>query len=183
MKQPSLFNDGTLPKTYGVIIADCPWKYSNKQNGAAENHYPVMTDAEIMALQIPAATDSVLFFWATWPMLPVAMKVIEAWGFSYISGFPWIKMHKTEEMIPAYGTGYWVRGCSEMVLIARKGKPRAQCGGYIGLICDRMKHSRKPDSIYELAEVHPGPYLEMFARRDRENWDHWGNELENSAKD
>ena len=48
---------------------------------------------------------------------------------------------------------------------------------HVGLLSERFEHSRKPDSVHELAEQHPGPYLELFARRSREGWDTWGNEI------
>jgi hypothetical protein len=39
------------------------------------------------------------------------------------------------------------------------------------------EHSRKPEAFLDLVEqVSPGPYLEMFARRQRLGWDTWGNE-------
>jgi N6-adenosine-specific RNA methylase IME4 len=38
-------------------------------------------------------------------------------------------------------------------------------------------HSAKPEAFYDLVEsVSPGPYLELFARRQRLGWDTWGNE-------
>jgi N6-adenosine-specific RNA methylase IME4 len=38
-------------------------------------------------------------------------------------------------------------------------------------------HSAKPEAFIDLVEqVSPGPYLEMFARRNRLGWDTWGNE-------
>lgn len=67
--------------TYGVILADPPWSYRNfgggstsgrrsRVNGAAASH-PVATWA---------APDAVLFMWATWPRLDLAMRIIPAWG-------------------------------------------------------------------------------------------------------
>ena len=39
------------------------------------------------------------------------------------------------------------------------------------------EHSAKPDAFYDLVEsVSPGPYLELFARRQRLGWDTWGEE-------
>jgi N6-adenosine-specific RNA methylase IME4 len=39
------------------------------------------------------------------------------------------------------------------------------------------RHSSKPDLFLDLVEqVSPGPYLEMFARRNRLGWDTCGNE-------
>ena len=57
-----------------------------------------MTFDAIRALAIGdlAATDSALFLWATDPMLPDALRVIEAWGFSYKTvGFRWVKSNRT----------------------------------------------------------------------------------------
>lgn len=45
----------------------------------------------------------------------------------------------------------------------------------------RTKHSVKPDAFYDLVEqVSTGPYLELFSRRTRMGWDHWGDEAVNS---
>lgn len=41
----------------------------------------------------------------------------------------------------------------------------------------RLPHSQKPDAFYDLVELaSPGPYLDMFARRQRLGWDTWGDE-------
>ena len=42
-----------------------------------------------------AAKDCVLFMWATDPLLPKALKLIKAWGFTYKTvGFYWAKTNK-----------------------------------------------------------------------------------------
>lgn len=47
----------------------------------------------------------------------------------------------------------------------------------------RGEHSVKPEAFLDLVErVSPGPYLELFARRDRLGWDTWGNESLNTAE-
>jgi N6-adenosine-specific RNA methylase IME4 len=47
----------------------------------------------------------------------------------------------------------------------------------------RGRHSVKPDAFYDLVEqVSPGPYLELFARRQRLGWDTWGNEALNHVE-
>ena len=51
-----------------------------------------------------------------------------------------------------------------------------------GLLAERMQHSRKPDSLHDVAETMPGPRLELFARRARPGWTVWGNEVEANAK-
>ena len=43
-------------------------------------------------------------------------------------------------------------------------------------------HSKKPEFFQDLIEtVSDAPRLEMFARREREGWDVWGNEVESSV--
>lgn len=178
---------------YGVIIADPPWQYGGGGKtfkGAAEHHYETMSLKSIKALPVGdlAAPDSVLLLWATWPLLEAAMLVIPAWGFEYVTGFPWIKIQGPPQVTlsgeweykPSYGVGFWVRGCSEVVLVARKGAPEPSPASFVGLLSERFHHSRKPQNLYEYAETMPGPYLELFARRQRQGWDSFGNEVESS---
>jgi len=41
----------------------------------------------------------------------------------------------------------------------------------------RGAHSAKPEAFIDLVEtISLGPYLELFARRQRLGWDTWGNE-------
>src|SRR5829696_9050827 len=67
-------------KRYGLLFADPPWRFEpwSRETGmdrAADNHYPTMTADEIRALDVAsiAAPDSVLWLWATAPMLPDAL--------------------------------------------------------------------------------------------------------------
>jgi N6-adenosine-specific RNA methylase IME4 len=64
---------------YRVIYADPPWEYGDKrtngeQSGSAESQYPTMPIDAICAMPVGeiAASDSVLFLWATAPCLPEA---------------------------------------------------------------------------------------------------------------
>jgi N6-adenosine-specific RNA methylase IME4 len=46
----------------------------------------------------------------------------------------------------------------------------------------RGAHSVKPDAFIDMVEqVSPGPYVELFARRQRLGWDTWGNECFKTA--
>ena len=180
--------------SYSLISADIPWSYSNGGNGAAKNHYPTMTNAQIASLPVAAlaAPDCVLLMWATWPHLKFAMQLIDRYGFTYVTGLPWIKTTTPPvidlfgELVakPTYGTGFWVRGCSEPILIAKRGKASPDIGDLVGLLAERiLEHSRKPEDIYELAEAlvplapepEPVSHLEMFARRRRPRWDVFGH--------
>ena len=79
-----------------MIYADPPWRYAQKGlQGAAEKHYPTMGIDELCTLPVAdlAAPDSVLFLWATFPQLPEALRLINAWGFTYKSvAFVWLKI-------------------------------------------------------------------------------------------
>jgi N6-adenosine-specific RNA methylase IME4 len=47
----------------------------------------------------------------------------------------------------------------------------------------RSVHSAKPEAFLDIVEqVSPGPYCELFARRDRLGWDTWGNEALGTAE-
>jgi N6-adenosine-specific RNA methylase IME4 len=163
---------------FGVIYADPPWRFEpySRDTGmdrAADNHYPTMEVAEIAALNIPAAPDCVLFLWATAPMLPQALSVLEAWGFDYRTHFVWAK--------PKIGTGFWNRNQHELLLLGVKGKVPAPAQGdqYPSLIPAALgAHSEKPAHFAEIIEdMFPNARrLEIFARSKRLGWDVWGNE-------
>ena len=52
------------------------------------------------------------------------------------------------------------------------------------IISPVREHSEKPDEVYRRIErLYPGPYLELFARKEREGWTTWGNELPPPAID
>lgn len=187
-ERPAVVSQG-LPNAkirYGVILADPPWCYHNSLRGSAASQYPTMKPESICDLPVAAlaAEDSVLLLWATWPMLPMAMQVIERWGFRYVTGFPWVKVCGISmssfggiEIHPRWGVGFWARGASEPLLIAKRGKAKPPEMDFMGLLGPNVRHSRKPDSAYEFAEALPGPYLELFARRTRPGWHVWGNEI------
>ena len=114
-------------KKYKIIYADPPWRYDQKRlQGTAEKHYATMNINDICALPVTdlADKDCALFLWATFPMLPEALKLIKAWGFEYKTvAFVWLKQNKKS---PSwfYGLGFWTRGNAEVCLLAKRGKPK-----------------------------------------------------------
>lgn len=175
---------------YGVILADCPWKYGGSdqfQSGRAGRQYPTMRTRDLCALPVRgiAADNAVLLLWATWPLLPDAFRVIQAWGAEYVTGLPWIKVAGEPrptldggwEAKPQYGIGFWVRSCSELLLICRWGDVTIR-SPYLGLISENFGHSRKPSNVYEYAEQFPGPYAELFARQEQVGWAAYGNSID-----
>lgn len=176
---------------YGVIYADPPWRFRNfSQKGEGRNavaHYDCMTIEDICALPISewAAKDCVLFIWATDPLLPRALEVIEAWGFTYKTvAFYWAKLNKKADPTSFTesdfftGLGYWTRANVEQCLLATQGSPPRLAKDVRRLIVSpRREHSRKPDEALERIErLANGPYLDLFSRNSRPNWDTWGAE-------
>jgi N6-adenosine-specific RNA methylase IME4 len=163
---------------FGVVYADPPWRFEpySRESGmdrAADNHYPTMTLDDLLVLPVPAAADAVLFLWATVPMLPEALDVMAAWGFTYKSQFVWVK--------DRIGTGYWARNQHELLLIGTRGDIPAPAPGeqFASVIAAAVgEHSAKPAAFAEMIEeMFPHlPAVEMFARGPRLGWTVWGNE-------
>lgn len=174
----------TLPdKKYGVIVADPEWRFEpwSRETGmdrSADNHYPTSCTEVIAARDVPsiAANDCVLFLWATAPMLPHALAVMEAWGFDYVSNYVWSK--------DRIGTGYWNRNNHEHLLVGTRGKIPAPAMGTQWQSCIPAKvgeHSAKPEAFLEMIEEYfpTLPKIELNRRGPaRSGWDAWGNESE-----
>lgn len=164
-----------LTGRFSVVLADPPWRYgATSVTGSAEQHYPTMDTEDICALAVREhVTDSaVLFLWATNPLLPDALRVIAAWGFTYRTGMVWVKNVATT------GLGFYVRGKHEHLLIATRGQMLPETRAVSSVIeSARMAHSRKPECVYSIVgTMYPDQkYLEMFARPPhREGWEVWG---------
>lgn len=164
--------------SYGVILADCPWRYTHSRSKSrrVENHYPTMTLADICALRVAdiAATDSVLFLWATAPKLPEALDVMDAWGFTYKTNAVWDK-----ELM---GMGYYFRVQHELLLVGTLGKPRCPAPGTrvrSVFRSPRALHSAKPGVVRAAIEcMYPeAARVELFARELVPGWDAWGDEV------
>ena len=82
---------------------------------------------DIIALPVAswAADDAALLLWTTKPMLPRALEVIVAWGFTYKTiGFIWAKTTAAGDRFPI-GMGFWTRVNPELCLLATRGAPSA----------------------------------------------------------
>jgi N6-adenosine-specific RNA methylase IME4 len=78
------------------------------------------------------------------------------------------------------GLGYYLRNATEHVIFSVKGSPgplnRKDQITYFTAKSD--KHSGKPLGFNGVVEaLCDGPYLELFARRKREGWTCWGDEV------
>lgn len=176
-------------KQYDVILADPPWSYHGQQAkwGAAAKFYPTMSDEELMAMDVSATLNSrgILFCWATGPRLDFAIGLVEHWGFAYRGvAFVWVKTTKAGVPIGARGVRpSIVKPTTEFVIAASrvgKGRPMPLADESVAqvVLAPVSEHSRKPDEVNARIErLYPAAQrLELFARRERDGWDVWGNE-------
>lgn len=178
-------------RKFKTILADPPWRFTNRTGKMAPEHrrlnrYETMTLADICALPVEglAADTAHLYLWTPNALLPEALQVMSAWGFTYKSNLIWHKIRK-DGGSDGRGVGFYFRNVTEMVLFGVRGKnARTEGPGrrQVNMIETRKReHSRKPDEQYELIEAcSPGPRLELFARGERCGWATWGNQAEES---
>jgi N6-adenosine-specific RNA methylase IME4 len=164
---------------YDIVCADPPWTYDNAGfDQSAANHYPTMSVDDLCTLPqrdptFPACADPcVCFLWATSPLLPSALVVLEQWGFDYKACMAWVKDR-------APGLGWWLHTRHELLLIGSRGTvtPLEKVDSVITAAV--AEHSRKPGEAYAAIDrMFPGlRRVEVFARQPRPGWDVWGNEV------
>lgn len=175
------------------------------RGGGSVARYGRMSMDALKAMEPPVAADAHAYIWTTNAFVPAAYELAEAWGFRPITMCTWVKtteapiaiacpicgdyapcdVHDWRGQLPvgvvraSPRTGYYFKGATEHCVFAVKGK-----GGDKWLeqhptawLWPRQGHSVKPEAFYDLVErVSPGPFLELFARRNRLGWDTWGDE-------
>ena len=169
-------------KKYKTIYADPAWSEvgGGKIKRGADRHYPVMKTKDIIKMKDMinkvSEDNSHLYLWVTNTFLKDGLKVMEEWGYRYITTITWAK--------DRFGLGQYFRGQTEHCLFGVKGrlpyklKDGKRQQGTTLINAKRQKHSKKPIEMYDYIEkVSYGKYLELFARNKREGWDSWGNEI------
>lgn len=181
------FRAFTAGKRYRTIYADPPWQFQNRTGKVAPEHkrlsrYSTMTVPEICRLPVAEAADekSHLYLWVPNALLPEGLEVMRAWGFAYKTNIIWEKVRK-DGMPDGRGVGFYFRNVTEILLFGIRGeKNRTLDPGrsQVNLLrAIKREHSRKPDEFISLIErCSPAPFLEMFARGGRRDWDMWGNQ-------
>jgi N6-adenosine-specific RNA methylase IME4 len=174
------------PGQFSLIMADPPWRFVTRSvkglKKSPQAHYDCMDLDAIKALPVAdiAAPDCLLFMWATAPMLPQALDVMAAWGFTFKTMGAWAKQSSTGQKW-AFGTGYILRSASEPFLIGTRGRVKIKSRSERNLIVAPIReHSRKPDATRDMLDrmVPDGDRLEMFAREAAPGWQAWGNQVD-----
>jgi N6-adenosine-specific RNA methylase IME4 len=180
----------------GAIGADPQWKFLTRSaagDGRSANvHYKTEEVDKIKNLPVGQllADDGAFLMWMVDWCPQDALDLLAHYGLRHVTtAYTWIKTlasglqvdpvlssHKNYHM----GQGYWTRANPEQCWLATKGNPvRLHADVRQLIIAPVMEHSRKPDEWLDRTErLVGGPYLELNARRPREGWMSWGDELE-----
>jgi N6-adenosine-specific RNA methylase IME4 len=176
---------------FSTIVADPPWDVKagpppsgdgekwgrpNGGNGGASRplKYNTMTVEEIAAMPVKekANDDAHLYIWTINAYVRETYDIARAWGFEPSTMLYWLKSPM------GIGLGGAFSLCVEPILFCRRGKLAAKKRlDRNWWNWPRGRHSAKPEEFQTIVEsVSPGPYLELFARRERPGWTTWGNE-------
>ena len=176
---------------FATIYADPPWRFQNRTGKVAPenkklNRYETMDLEAIKAMPVSqiAADKSHLYLWVPNALLPDGLEVMKAWGFEYKGNIVWEKVRKDGQP-DGRGVGFYFRNVTEILLFGIRGENNrtlAPARSQVNLIRTmKREHSRKPDEIVPIIErCSPGPFIELFARGDREGWAMWGNQADAS---
>ena len=174
-----------MSERYATIVADPPWVqpsggprsgsgFAVASGRPSTLPYSTLHVNDIIGLPVSdlAARDAHLYLWVTNAHIEDAYRIARAWGFKPSTLLTWAKTPH------GIGLGGTFVQTTEHVLFCRRGTLAASARiDSTWWNWKRGVHSAKPESFLDLVEsVSPGPYLEMFARRNRLGWDTWGNE-------
>jgi N6-adenosine-specific RNA methylase IME4 len=168
---------------FKTVLLDPPWmeRGGGKSKRGADRHYPLLSTPKMPSVIQSCPFWSNLedschmYMWVTNNFLPDGLWLIEKLGFRYITNVVWVK--------DKFGLGQYFRGQHELCLFATRGRGfdvKTDSHSIPSVLNGkRDKHSKKPESFYDLIEKRSnGSYLEIFARSKRDNWVSWGNEIE-----
>lgn len=174
----SILQEIKIDNGYDLIVVDPPWPIKKTQRRSRPNQiemdYPLMTIEEIRSMPIEsiASGNSVLFLWTIQAHLKVAFDVMAGWGFKYQRCLTWDK-----------GNGICTHGFhhrTEFILYGYRGKTELfKSGKAIPTVfkAKSERHSAKPDEFYEMVKHLGERRVDIFARKPREGYAIWGNEV------
>ena len=142
--------------------------------------YPSMAAEEILALPVGNWADerSHLYLWTTQRYLEDALTIAKGWGFEVRKILIWCKAPTGFSMGGAFGNS------TEFIVTGVRGNLSYQNRVPRDWFeWKRGTHSEKPNAFYDLVQhMSIGPYLDVFARKQRMGWDCFGNEAYNPSE-
>lgn len=177
-------------KKYDIIYTDPPWqqkkggkKKVRPNSSGGDLDYPTMNLQDIKELHRNIFNNLTsekhnVFMWTIDKYLIETEKFMNELGYTLHARIVW---HKVTGVAPAFT----VRYTNEYLLwFYKKGNilmpDNDTRGKYSTLLTEKVqKHSQKPIVAYEMLEdmFKSASRLELFARKHRNGWDCWGNEV------
>lgn len=161
-----------------TLMIDPPWPFED-QGSRLGTPYGAMTEAEILAMPIPAlaAPSAHVYLWTTDAHLHTACAALFNWGLNIASTLVWRKVDASGR--PRLGGGHYLRHAHETCILGVRGSLKALSRDVPSIFdAPRGAHSEKPAEAYAVAaRVSPGPRLALFERQQRPGWVCYGDEL------
>ncbi len=168
-----------------TVVIDPPWPISMAGRRKIPQHqrpsvlpYATMSFEEIKQLPICELCEvgAHVYLWATNKTLRAAFECFDTWGVDFHLMLVTVK---ASGIAPAngyvFGTEFCLLGFANRPMLSFKSM------GMLNWWHDaprRGRHSVKPQIFYDRVEqMSPGPFVELFARRPREGWSVWGDEV------
>lgn len=189
---------GRSLRKWRVVLIQPRWSFAHRsKKGEAKNqNKKVRTFSlnELMRLPISDITEksSIVFIWTPDSQLPLAIRLMESWGYRYNGvAFYWAKtrpdtnienMHHLRDL--PMSTGYITRSNPMPLLMGVKGEPglkKHHINGDFRTRGDirklqffpRQEDRQTPPEFRDLVEMlYDGPYLEIFGK-GKEGWGSW----------
>jgi len=191
-----LFPPHNLPR-YSVVVEDPAWPESGGGGRGAQEHYPLMTVKQIIALPVVRclADDAHYWLWVTDTHLPDAFDVLRARGVRYARSWSWVKCRTAEDVDDItdadlqIGLGQYARSCHEHLILGTRGAtsmPNPSRRPKSVIPARRGQHSAKPEAAWAVIEAvsagRSGPRLELNARTERSGWTPVGHAFGNTIE-
>ena len=134
-------------------------------------------DIKKLPIQNIADDNSWCFLWTTQKYLWSSKEILEGWGFIHKLTMVWEKTYGKSAGMALYS----FRWNAEFILVGTKGKkdmfPKTKLIPAV-FQAENVRHSEKPQRFYDLISPLGEKKIDIFARKNREGWDVWGNEVE-----
>lgn len=172
-------------KKYNTLVIDPPWPISmtgkTKIRPRRINELPYKTMSiqqiyDFKPCEKWANKGAHVYVWTTNKMMEETFKILKAWGVNFHLIIPWVKQ---TGIAPCFAYIF----AAEYCILGFYGKPMQRFIGkgelnWLKAFNKTGMHSVKPAEFYAKVEkMSPGPRIDIFARRERKNWDVWGDEV------
>lgn len=141
----------TNSKKYKTILADPPWEINQRGNFGAAKHYKLMSLDRIKAMPVAdlCEDNAHLYLWCPNGLLPEALEVIKAWGFTFRCTMVWCK--------PRLSCGHYIRTAHETLGFATRGKAPVKFRSQPSwLLAPQQDHSHKPEEQFAVIQASAG---------------------------